>query len=89
MLGYGMAKRILTVDDSRSLRQMLVVTLRSAGYDVTEAEHGAEALDIAKRQTFDLVLTDINMPVMGGIELVKNLRLLPNYKFVPILCLTT
>jgi two-component system chemotaxis response regulator CheY len=84
-----MAKRILTVDDSRSIRQMLVMTLKSAGYDVTEAEDGVEAYNHAKRQQFDLILTDINMPNMNGIELTTNLRAMPSYKFTPILCLTT
>jgi two-component system, chemotaxis family, chemotaxis protein CheY len=80
---------ILTVDDSASMRQMIVFTLKDAGYTVTEAEDGVQALDIAKGASFNLVLTDINMPNMDGIQLIKELRQLPAFKFTPILCLTT
>lgn len=80
---------ILAVDDSRSLRQMVTVTLQGAGHDVTEAEDGAQALDIAKTGSFNLVLTDVNMPNMDGITLIKELRQLPSYKFTPMLVLTT
>jgi two-component system chemotaxis response regulator CheY len=81
--------KILAVDDSASMRQMVVFTLESAGYDVVEAVDGQQALDIAKNESFDLVLSDINMPVMNGIELVKQLRQLETYKYTPILMLTT
>ncbi|MFT5068709.1 MAG: two-component system chemotaxis response regulator CheY [Candidatus Paceibacteria bacterium] len=81
--------KILAVDDSASMRQMVVFTLESAGYDVVEAVDGQQALDIAKNESFDLVLSDINMPVMNGIELVKQLRQLEAYKYTPILMLTT
>ena len=81
--------KILAVDDSASMRQMVVFTLDSAGYDVVEAVDGQQALDIAKNESFDLVLSDINMPVMNGIELVKQLRQLEAYKYTPILMLTT
>ncbi len=84
-----MSKTILAVDDSTSMRQMVSFTLKGAGYDVTEAADGQQALDIAKTRGFDMVLSDVNMPVMDGIELIKNLRTLPNYKFIPILMLTT
>jgi two-component system chemotaxis response regulator CheY len=80
---------ILAVDDSASMRQMVSFTLKGAGYDVIEAEDGQKALDKAKTSAVDLVLTDVNMPVMDGIELVRNLRTLPEYKFTPILMLTT
>tara|TARA_R110001583_G_scaffold20941_8_gene79918 strand:+ start:2299 stop:2667 length:369 start_codon:yes stop_codon:yes gene_type:complete len=80
---------ILAVDDSASMRQMVTFTLKGAGYDVQEACDGSEALNIAKTQKFDLVLSDVNMPVMDGIQLVTELRTLPEYKFVPILMLTT
>ncbi len=80
---------ILAVDDSASMRQMVSFTLKGAGFDVVEAADGQQALDKAKSGEFDLVLSDVNMPVMDGIELVKNLRALPNYKFTPILMLTT
>lgn len=81
--------KILAVDDSASMRQMVSFTLKGAGHTVIEATDGAQALQIAKGQSVDLVLSDVNMPVMDGIELVKNLRQLPSYKFTPILMLTT
>lgn len=82
-------KRILAVDDSASMRQMVGFTLKNAGYDVTEAKDGQEALDIAKTSEFDVIISDVNMPNMDGIELVTNLRTLPQFKFTPILMLTT
>ena len=63
--------KILAVDDSASMRQMVVFTLQSVGYEVVEAADGQQALDIAEGTTFDLVLSDVNMPVMDGIQLVK------------------
>jgi two-component system chemotaxis response regulator CheY len=84
-----MAKKILAVDDSKAMRQMVAMTLKTAGYDVTEAENGADALEKVGAVQFDLILTDINMPNMDGIELIKRLRLLPDYKLTPIVCLTT
>ncbi len=80
---------ILAVDDSASMRQMVTFTLKSAGYDVVEASDGQEALQLAKSKTFNLVLTDVNMPKMDGIALVRALRALPAYKFTPLLTLTT
>ena len=84
-----MSNRILAVDDSASMRQMVMFTLKSAGFDVAEAEDGQAALDLAKTETFKLVLADVNMPRMDGITLVKNLRGLADYKFTPLLMLTT
>ncbi len=80
---------ILAVDDSASMRQMVTFTLKGAGYDVQEASDGSEALTIAKSKKFDLILSDVNMPVMDGIEFVTELRKLGEYKFVPVLMLTT
>jgi two-component system chemotaxis response regulator CheY len=80
---------ILAVDDSASMRQMVSFTLKGAGYDVTEASDGVEALGIAKTNKFNLVITDVNMPNMDGITLTRELRTLPDYKFIPILTLTT
>lgn len=80
---------ILAVDDSASMRQMVAFTLKSAGYTVIDAVDGVDALDKAKKTTVDLVLSDINMPKMDGITLIKELRSLPAYKFVPMLMLTT
>lgn len=80
---------ILAVDDSASMRQMVSFTLKGAGYNVVEAVDGLDALNKAKAQTFDCVVTDVNMPNKDGIELIKDLRALPNYKFTPLLMLTT
>ena len=80
---------ILIVDDTASMRQMISFTLNSAGYEVLEANDGDEALKLANENTFDLIITDINMPNMNGIELVKSLRNNANYKFTPIILLTT
>lgn len=80
---------ILAVDDSTSMRQMVSFTLKEAGHDVTEAEDGSKALNIAKTKSFDLIVSDINMPNMDGIALTQELRKLPAYKFTPILILTT
>ena len=80
---------ILAVDDSASMRQMVTFTLKGAGFDVIEAADGQQAFDKAQTTSVDLVLSDVNMPVMDGIELVRNLRTLPDYKFTPILMLTT
>jgi len=85
----NMAKTILAVDDSASIRQMVSFTLKGAGYDVVEAVDGEDALDKAKNHNVNLVLTDINMPRMDGLALVKSLRILPRYKIAPILVLTT
>jgi two-component system chemotaxis response regulator CheY len=84
-----MAKTILAVDDSSSLRQMVAFSLKAAGYQVVEAVDGQDGLDKAKLQTVDLVLTDQNMPKMDGLTLIKSLRGLPTYQKVPILMLTT
>ena len=80
---------ILAVDDSASMRQMVRFTLESAGYKVVQAVDGIEALDFAKHTPVDLVLTDVNMPRMDGITLVRELRGLSSYKFTPMLVLTT
>lgn len=81
--------KILAVDDSASMRQMVAFTLKGAGHEVHEATDGVEALKVAKTTQVDLVLTDVNMPNMDGISLIKELRALANYKFTPILTLTT
>lgn len=80
---------ILAVDDSASMRQMVTFTLKGAGYDVIEAVDGVDALNKAKGQSVNMVLTDVNMPNMDGITLIKELRKLPTYKFIPMLMLTT
>lgn len=80
---------ILAVDDSASMRQMVSFTLKGAGYDVIEAADGAEALKLARGQPVNLVITDVNMPNMDGIALIRELRALPSYRFTPLLMLTT
>ena len=80
---------ILAVDDSASMRQMVSFTLKAAGYEVVDAADGVEALGIAKKRSFNLVITDVNMPNMDGIALIGELRNLPDYKFTPLLMLTT
>ena len=84
-----MAKTVLSVDDSASIRQMVSFTLKSGGYEVTEAVDGQDGLDKAKAKNYDLVLSDQNMPRMDGLSLIKNLRALPQYRATPILMLTT
>ena len=84
-----MARMIMTVDDSTSMRQMVKATLLSAGYDVVEASDGQEALEYARENPVDLVITDVNMPRMDGITLVSELRQLPAYRLTPVLLLTT
>lgn len=84
-----MAKTILAVDDSGSLRQMVAFSLNAAGYDVVQAVDGQDGLNKAKEKTVDLVLTDQNMPIMDGLTLIKNLRGLGSYQKIPILMLTT
>jgi two-component system, chemotaxis family, chemotaxis protein CheY len=80
---------ILAVDDSISMRQLVAHTLAEAGFQVIEAVDGQDALAKAQTSQADLVLTDVNMPNMDGIELIRNLRQLPAYKFTPMLLLTT
>ncbi len=84
-----MAKKVLAVDDSLTMRQLVKMTLSRAGYEIVEAEDGAKGLAKASVETFDLVLSDINMPVMTGIEMLRGLRKLAQYKFTPIVLVTT
>jgi two-component system chemotaxis response regulator CheY len=82
-------KTILTVDDSPTIRQMTSLVLQSAGYQVIEAVDGNDALAKLTGKEVDLVLTDINMPEMDGIEFTRQLRSIPAYKFIPVIMLTT
>jgi len=84
-----MAKRILAVDDSATMRQLVRITLTRAGYEVVEAEDGAKGLQKATAEAFDMVLSDIKMPIMSGLDLLRNLRKLTQYKFTPIVLVTT
>ncbi len=84
-----MAKTIFIVDDSASLRQVVSIALRGAGYDVIEACDGKDALAKLTGQKVHLIISDVNMPNMDGITFVKNVKQMPNYKFTPIIMLTT
>ncbi len=84
-----MSKRILAVDDSASIRQMVAFTLKGAGYEVVEAVDGKDALSKLNGNPVHMVITDLNMPNLDGIGLVKGLRANPSYKFIPIILLTT
>lgn len=83
-----MPKTIITVDDSASIRQMVSFTLRTAGYEVIEAADGEQALERLSVPV-DLVITDLHMPGMNGIELLKKIRSLPSLKYLPVVLLTT
>lgn len=85
-----MAKTALVVDDSPTMRQMVAFTLSNAGFTVVEAEHGKDAVSkVANGRKMDIVVTDLNMPEMDGITLIKELRKMAAFKFTPILMLTT
>jgi two-component system, chemotaxis family, chemotaxis protein CheY len=84
-----MSKVIMTVDDSASVRQMVAFTLRSAGYEVIEAVDGVDALAKLQDRKVNMVVTDLNMPNMDGIELTRAIRNDANHRFVPIILLTT
>ena len=82
-------KRILAVDDSASIRQMVSFTLRKAGYEVVEAVDGKDALAKIGDGKFDMIITDLNMPNVDGIQLISSVRKQAGYAFIPILMLTT
>jgi two-component system chemotaxis response regulator CheY len=84
-----MAHTLLIVDDSASMRQMVSFTLKDAGYEVISANNGKDALTKADNAKIAMVITDLNMPEMDGIELIKQLRGKPGFKFTPIVMLTT
>lgn len=82
-------KTIITVDDASTIRKMVGFTLKAAGHEVLEAADGLEAYEKLRAKVVDLVITDVNMPRMDGIELTRKLRALPSYSRVPIILLTT
>jgi len=84
-----MAKNILIVDDSASVRQVLNITLKGAGYDVIEATDGKDGLSKLTGQKVHLIISDVNMPNMDGISFLTAVKQLPNYKFTPVIMLTT
>lgn len=82
-------KRIMVIDDSVSLREVVGISLRSAGYEVTEACDGKDALSKLNGSRYHLMICDVNMPVMDGISFVREVKQLPRHRFVPIIMLTT
>jgi len=84
-----MARKIMTVDDSSTVRQMLRFTLQDAGYEVIEAVDGKDALEKLQTENVEMLITDLNMPEMNGIELIRKVRRSPGNRFVPIIMLTT
>ena len=84
-----MGKLILIVDDSASLRQVVGIALKGAGYDVVEASDGRDALGKLTGQKVNLIISDVNMPNMDGITFVKEVKKLSSYKFTPVMMLTT
>ncbi len=84
-----MSKEILVVDDSASIRQVVTMTLQDAGYAVTEAKDGVDALGILKGKKFNLIVSDVNMPNMDGISLLREIKKMDATKFTPVLMLTT
>ena len=84
-----MAKTVLVVDDSASIRQVVSIALKGAGYDVIEAKDGQDALSKLTGQRVHLMISDVNMPVMDGITFVKKVKARPEYKFTPVIMLTT
>lgn len=84
-----MAKTIMIIDDSATLRQVIKVTLQKAGYEVLEGKDGQEALDQLDGRKIHLMICDVNMPVMDGITFVTEVKQIQEYKFTPIVMLTT
>ena len=84
-----MAKTILIVDDSTTLRQVVSIALKGVGYDVIEASDGKDALEKLTGQKVHLIISDVNMPNMDGITFVSEMKKLPAYKFTPVIMLTT
>jgi len=84
-----MAKTVLVVDDSAGIRQIVSATLKSAGYEVMEGVDGADALAKLDGHKIHLIICDVNMPVMDGISFVKQIKKSADYKFIPIIMLTT
>ena len=84
-----MSKTILIVDDSPSLRQVVNITLTGAGYDVIEACDGKDAISKLDGRKINLIVSDVNMPNMDGITMVQEIKKMSNYKFTPVIMLTT
>jgi two-component system chemotaxis response regulator CheY len=88
-VGAAPAKRILTIDDSKTMRDMLMLTLSSSGFEVLQAVDGLDGLDVLGRETVDVVITDINMPKLDGYGVIQHMRERAEYDDLPILVLTT
>ncbi len=84
-----MGKTILTVDDASTIRKMVSYTLKEKGHEVLEAADGSQALDVLQSNNIDLILSDINMPVMDGLEMTRQIRSQPSRQSLPIILLTT
>ncbi|BAI80668.1 two-component system, chemotaxis family, response regulator CheY [Deferribacter desulfuricans SSM1] len=84
-----MAKKILVIDDAVTMRQLVSATLKSAGFDVVDASNGKEALMKLEKDRFNLIITDLNMPIMDGITFIKEVKKNPKYRLIPIIMLTT
>lgn len=84
-----MAKTVLVVDDSSSIRQSVSFVLEENGYAVKTADDGSRGLDALGQGNIDLVITDVNMPEMNGIDMVKQMKTMDEYRFTPVLILTT
>lgn len=84
-----MSKRVMAVDDSATVRQVLQMTLEGAGYEVVEAVDGKDAVDKLAGDKVDMMVTDLNMPNMDGIDLIRHVRQTPGCRFMPIIMLTT
>ncbi len=84
-----MTKTIMIVDDSASIRMVVGIALRGAGYEVIEAKDGQDAVNKLVGQKIHLIISDVNMPIMDGIAFVKKVKVMPNYRFTPIIMLTT
>ena len=84
-----MAKTVLIVDDSASIRQVVGIALKNAGYDVIDAANGQDGLSKLTGQRVHLIISDVNMPVMDGITFLKQVKTKPEYKFTPVIMLTT
>ena len=84
-----MSRKMLTVDDSPSVRKLVKFTLKAKGYQVSSAADGAEALDLVKQEDFDAIILDINMPRMNGLEFLKHIKAHDQYASIPVIMLTT
>ena len=84
-----MSKIIMTADDSASMREMISFTLKNAGYSVVEAVDGQDAINKLSGSPVHMLITDLNMPNVDGLELIKRVRALPEYKYIPVIMLTT